>query len=142
MRNERFYRVVFLVAALWDLILGFVFFVFLRTIFSTLGTQVPENTSYAHLSAAFVFVQGLGYYYVYRNLRRNADIVRVGLVYKIVYTGVAFYYWAIGESPHLVFTAFGFVDLIFIALFLLYLSDFQRLFGEAAPGAGRPTAAA
>ena len=100
MRTEAFYRTGFLLAAVWDLILGFVFFVFLRPMFGMLGVAFPENPSYAHLSAAFVFVQGLLYYFVSRNLQRNIDIVRVGIFYKIAYIGVALYYWAIGQSPH------------------------------------------
>lgn len=132
MRTEKFYHGAFLVAALWDLILGFLFFVFLKNIFIMFGIPLPENLSYLHLSAAFIFVQGLGYYFVYRNLQRNVDIVKVGLVYKVVYTGVAFYYWLTGGSPHLMFTIFGFVDLIFIALFILYLVDYPGVIAKTA----------
>ncbi|HUI89232.1 MAG TPA: hypothetical protein VLX61_10985 [Anaerolineales bacterium] len=132
MRTKKFYHGVFLIAALYDLVLGFVFFVFLKNIFTLLGVPLPDNLSYALLSAAFVFVQGVSYYFVYRNLQRNVDIVRVGIVYKIAYVGVSFYFWAIGQSPHLVFTIFGFLDLIFIALFALYLRDYDTIINKAA----------
>lgn len=131
MRNKRFHKGVFLVVAVYDLSLGFVFFLFYKSIFDVFNIPLPDSPSYLQLSAAFVFVQGLSYYFVYRHLERNIDIVRVGLVYKIVYTGLSFYYWAIGGLPHPMFALFGFLDLIFVVLFVLYLRDYKRVIMEA-----------
>jgi len=127
-RTKGFYQTMFLIAALYDVFLGFVFFLFFKSIFAALNIRLPENTSYLQLSAAFVFVQGLGYYFVYRNLQRNVDMVWVGLVYKVVYISVDFYYWALGGLPHPVFSLFAFLDLIFAVLFVFYLRDYNSLF--------------
>lgn len=132
MRNKKFYRGMFLVATGYDLLLGFVFFLFYKSIYSVFSIELPNSPSYLQLSAAFVFVQGLLYYFVYRNLKRNIDIVKVGVAYKTVYTGVAFYYWAIGGLPHPMFALFGFLDLIFIVLFVLYLRDYKTVIMETA----------
>lgn len=132
MKNKKFYEGLFIVAAVYDLLLGFVFFLFYKSIFGAFNIPLPDNPSYAQLSAAFVFVQGLSYYFVYRNLERNIDIVKVGLVYKIVYAGVAFYYWIIGGLPHPMFALFGFLDLIFAILFVLYLRDYNTVIMEPA----------
>jgi len=131
MRNRKFYRGVFLVAAGYDFFLGFVFFLFYKVIYSVFSIELPNSPAYLQLSAAFVFVQGLLYYFVYLNLKRNVDIVKVGLAYKIVYTGVAFYYWAIGGLPHQMFALFGCLDLIFIGLFVLYLIDYKMVIMES-----------
>jgi hypothetical protein len=96
MRNRKFYRGVFLIAAGYDFFLGFIFFLFYKVIYSVFSIELPNSPAYLQLSAAFVFVQGLLYYFVYLNLKRNVDIVKVGVAYRIVYTGVAFYCWAIG----------------------------------------------
>lgn len=127
MRTKRFYRRGFMVAAGYDFILGASFFLFYRTIYSLFDIQLPNNLAYLQLAAAFAFVQGLLYYYVFLNMERNVDIVKVGVVYKIAYTGVAFYYWAIGGLPHPIFALFGFLDLIFIVFFVLYLLDYRKV---------------
>ncbi len=123
MRRYGFYRGVFLVAAWYDLILGLAFFGFYGLIYSLLAIELPDNPSYVHLAAGFVFVQGIAYYFVYRNMERNIDIVRIGAIYKAVYTGVAFYHWAAGTLPHSIFALFGFLDLVFLVLFLFYLNE-------------------
>lgn len=130
MRNKKFYKGVFLVAALYDLILGFVFFVFYQKIYAMYGITLNDSPAYLQLSAAFVFVQGLLYYFVYTNLKRNIDIVKVGVAYKIVYAAVAFFYWASGGLPHQMFAIFGFFDVIFTVLFVLYLLDYKKVFQE------------
>jgi hypothetical protein len=116
-----FFKSVFLVAALYDGALGAVFFFFYPVIFATLGMQFPTNTSYIHLTAAFVFVQGVSYWFVFRDMLRNIDMVRVGAVYKGVYCLVAAYYWATGQLPDAIFAWFALFDVVFLALFIAFL---------------------
>jgi len=73
-----------------------------------------------HLAAAFVFVQGIAYYFIYRNLEWNIDIVKIGVIYKAVYTGVAFYHWVAGTLPHPMFALFGLLGSVFCCFFILY----------------------
>lgn len=127
MRTKKFYKAAFLVAALYDFILGFVFFVFYRNVYEMFNITLNDTPAYLQLSAAFVFAQGLLYYFVYHNLQRNIDIVKVGVAYKICYTGVAFFYWAAGSLPHSMFGVFGFCDVIFIILFVMYLADYKKV---------------
>jgi uncharacterized membrane protein len=71
--------------------------------------------------------QGIMYLLVYRNMERNVDLVLVGAIYKAVYSGVAFYHWGTNTLPHPVFAVFGFLDLIFLVLFLYFLVEARRL---------------
>ncbi len=130
MKNIKFYKGMFMVAAVYDLFLGFLFFLFYKSIYSLFSIELPNNPAYLQLSAGFVFVQGIFYLFVYRNLKRNIDIVKVGIAYKIVYSGLTFYYWALGELPHQIFALFGFLDLIFIGLFALYLKNYKTVIME------------
>jgi len=115
------YKAFFLTAALYDVILGVVFFFFFTPVFRQLSVPLPENTSYLHLSAGFVFVQGVGYWLVSQNLLRNVDLVKVGALYKAIYTLVAVYYWAIGQLPHAVFAWFAVFDFLFMLGFIRFL---------------------
>ncbi len=116
-----FFKTFFLVAALYDVVLGAVFFFFYGPIFDLLNVALPDNTSYLHLTAGFVFVQGIGYWFVYRNMLRNVDLVKLGVIYKGIYSLVAVYYLAIGELPDAVFAWFAVLDVLFLLGFVRFL---------------------
>lgn len=122
----RFYTLVFWAAALYDLVLGAVFFFLYDPLFTALEITPPNNASYIHLSAAFVFVQGVGYWFIALNPVRNVDMVKVGAVYKAVYTGIAIYYVVINDLIHPVFAVFGAFDAVFLFLFAAFLLQAPR----------------
>ena len=115
------WRTFFMVAAIYDIVLGVAYFLLYGPLFSALGIELPNNTSYIHLTAAFVFTQGLGYWLVYQDPQANLGIVKLGVVYKAIFSGLAFYYFAIGQLLHPVFLVFGVADLAFLIGFWLFL---------------------
>lgn len=117
------WRTFFYVAALYDLVLGAAFFVAYGPIWELLGLELPNNISYIHLTAAFVFVQGLGYWIVARDPKGNRGIVLMGIAYKFAFAALAFYYLAIGELLHPTFLAFGILDVLFLVGFWWFLSQ-------------------
>ncbi|PPD57515.1 hypothetical protein [Dehalogenimonas etheniformans] len=126
MRNEDRFRLLFLIAALYDFILGAVFFVFWQPIFDNiLQIARPNYLAFYQAAAAFIFNMGIGFYFVYRNMYRNMDIIRLGIIFKIFYSAVAFY-WVIFQGMPGIFALFGLMDLIFIVFFLLFLTQYKR----------------
>lgn len=130
--RERYYRGLFLVAAIYDVVLGIAFTLFYQPVFDMLDVTPPEG-GYIPLLGAFLFVIGVAYFLIWRGeLARNRDMIFVGTLYKLAYAAVALTFWAIGEVPHVSFAAvFGIADAIFFVLMLecwLYL------------GRGRPAA--
>lgn len=115
------YRTFFLVAALYDLILGAIFFFLYGPAFELLDIALPNNTSYIHLTAGFVFVQGLGYWFVYQAPIANRGIVKIGVPYKFVFASLSIYYLLIDELLHPIFLLFGVVDIGFLIGFVLFL---------------------
>jgi hypothetical protein len=120
--QSTFWKPFFLVAALYDGILGAGFFIFYNPLFHALGIALPNNTSYIHITTAYIFVQGVSYWFVYRNPLKNVDIVKVGIVYKIIYVGLALYYLAIGQLLSAVFAWLAVTDLIFLVFFVLFVT--------------------
>jgi hypothetical protein len=114
-------RALFVAAAVYDIVLGIGFFFLYGPIFTTLAIPLPPNTSYIHISAAFVFVQGVGYWLVARDLARNHDLVRLGVIYKAIYVAVALYEVALGQLISDVFLWFAGVDFVFLVLFVDFL---------------------
>jgi len=115
--REQWYRILFWVAAIYDLALGVIFLFFYRPVFEWLGIEdaVPEYTSFLSLIAAFLFVIGIAYVFIARgDLVRNRDLIAVGALYKLAYFSVAVWYLIGGVYPHIVFFAvFGVADLVF-----------------------------
>ena len=119
-RRKNFYKGLFLVATLYDAVLGIIFLFFNRQVFDLLGVPdaLPAFSGFILLIGAFLFVIGVGYLLIYLgDLQRNRDLITVGALYKLAYSSIAFYCLAIGDYPHLIFiTLFGVADLVFFVL--------------------------
>ncbi len=118
--KDGFYKSVFLIASIYDLILGVMFFFFYKNVFSYFDIVLPSEPMYLQMSAAFVMAMGIGYYFVYRNLHKNTDLVKLGIIYKIVYSLLAIYFYLKGLA-HVVFLWFAIFDVVFLILFVRFL---------------------
>ena len=121
-KREQYYKCLFLIAALYDFILGIAFLFFYKPLFALFNIVLPENPAYLSLSAAFVFVIGIGYYFIYKDVYSNRDLAKLGTIYKLAYAVIVFYYFFLGLVPHVIFTALGVTDLIFMFLFIEFLN--------------------
>lgn len=128
--NPGFWKTFFLIAALYDVVLGAGFFVFYSPLFHALGITLPNNSSYIEITTAYIFVQGLSYWFVSRNPVRNVDIVIVGIVYKAIFAGLAFFYLLIGQLLTPVFLVFAVLDIVFLVFFVRFV---QLAWREAKP---------
>jgi uncharacterized membrane protein HdeD (DUF308 family) len=118
--KEKYYRGLFTIAAVYDVLLGITFTFFPARAFAALGIseKLPAFGGYLTLLGAFVLVIGIAYVLIARgDLRRNADLILVGALYKLAYSATAFYYWSQGNLPHIAFAAlFGVGDAVFFIL--------------------------
>lgn len=118
--RKKFYKGLFLTATIYDIFLGIIFMFFYRFAFELIRVpeKLPKFGGYLSLIGAFLFVIGVAYYLIYRgDLQKNRDLILIGALYKLAYCAIAFYYFAIGEIPHMIFlTLFGVVDLIMFVL--------------------------
>jgi hypothetical protein len=120
------YRLLFLVAAVYDMALGIAFFFLYQPIFEWLGMTLPPHVSFIQLSAVFVFVQGLSYWLVYLDPLANLGIVKVGIAYKASYAALAAYYLVTDQIPAMFFAWFGLFDFVFFIAFVWFLRWARR----------------
>ena len=120
------WRTFFLVAALYDIILGAAFLVASEPILTAIGMTLPPHIAYIQLAAVFVVVQGLGYWLVYRDPLANLGIVRMGVAYKAAYSGLALYYLANAQLPSVFFIPWAVIDLLFLIGFVMFLRAASR----------------
>ena len=129
------WRWVFAAVGVYDVVLGVAFFVFYERLFDLLDIPLPDTAAYIHLSAALIAVQGVSYLLAARRPIRNVDIIRVGVLYKLTYAGLALYYALIGEAPHVLFLWFGAVDAVTVVAFAAFLWLVRRAVPDEAAAA-------
>ncbi len=79
--KEKYYRSLFLIAAVYDVLLGITFTFFPARAFDALGIRekLPAFGGYLTLLGAFVLVIGVAYFLVARgDLRRNLVLILIG----------------------------------------------------------------
>jgi hypothetical protein len=89
-------RMIFLVAGLYDLLLGLGFVFFGPEIFEKTGVPPPNHWGYIQFGALLPY----------------------GMLLKLSYFGLVTYYWATTDCP-LIFKVFALIDAVMLVLFLL-----------------------
>lgn len=115
------WRLLFLVAAVYDIALGIAFMVAGEAVIDAIGMAVPPHVAYIQLAAVFVTVQGVSYLFAWWDAIGNRAIVWVGVIYKAGYTGLAAWYLLLGMIPSVFFIPWAFADLAFLVAFLVFL---------------------
>jgi len=120
--RTRYYRGMFLAAAVWNVFSagGVLFLLGSAKYRRTAGFPGTPDTIALQLLACCLFVFGLGYYWVSRDLSRNRDLVKLGVIGKPLAFFVFFGHAMAGEIPILL-AGPSLVDLLFGALFLEFL---------------------
>jgi hypothetical protein len=120
--RARYYRRLFLSAAVWNMLAaGAVLFLLSDAkVRGEMGFPGPPDTIGLQLLASCLFVFGLGYYWVSRGLSRNRDLVKLGVIGKpLVF--VVFFGHALAQEIPVLLVIPSTVDLLFGALFLEFL---------------------
>jgi hypothetical protein len=125
--RARYYRWLFITAAIWNLFsASCVLFLLTDVRFRReMGFPGPAEAISLQLLASCLFVFGLGYYWVSRDLSRNRDLVKLGVIGKPLVFLVFFGHALAAEIPALL-VAPSVVDLLFGLLFLEFLVRTRR----------------
>ncbi len=115
------WRALFMVAGLYDVLLGLAFLVAGESILKSVGVQLPPHIAFIHLSAIFIVVQGVSYLLVARDLWAGVGLVWVGVLYKASYVGLAAWYLITNQMPSSFFVLWAIADAGFLVAFLLFI---------------------
>lgn len=113
-------RPLFVIAALYDLVLGLLFLLAWRLVYDRFGVTPPNHPAYVQFAAAVVAIFGVGFWFVSRAPERNRDIIKLGVLLKIAYSGVVLAHWFQGRMPGM-WVPFAWIDLVFLLLFIAAL---------------------
>ncbi|HUH64874.1 MAG TPA: hypothetical protein VLZ07_00445 [Syntrophales bacterium] len=126
MYKKAYYRKLFVVGAFWNWGAGVLFFFWSAEAFALLKMQPLNYAAVMQLAMALVFAFGIGYYWVSRDLSKNHDIVKIGIIAKILVFFVLSYHYLVGNIP-LLLALCGVVDLTFALLFIEFLRRTARI---------------
>lgn len=118
----RYYRLLFLAAAVWNALSACaVLFLLTQAKFrQEMGFPGLPDTISLQLLASCLFVFGVGYYWISRDLSRNRDLVKLGVIGKpLVF--LVFFGHALAQEIPMVLVIPSLVDLLFGVLFLEFL---------------------
>ena len=113
----RWVKKLFIVAALYDFVLGIIFLFCFKSIYSYFNIALPNHDGYVQFGAALIAIFGVGFWFVAQNPDRNRDIIKMGILLKIAYSGTVFFYALAGNIPS-IWVPFAWFDLIFLFLFI------------------------
>jgi hypothetical protein len=118
--NRNWIRPLFVVAALYDFVLGVVFLFAFQSVYLRFNVTLPNHPAYVQFAATLVAIFGVGFWFVSRAPERNRDIIKLGILLKLAYSATVLVYWAQGRIP-MMWVPFAWIDLAFMATFIAAL---------------------
>ncbi len=119
--TPRWIRPLFIVAGIYDLVLGLAFLVLYGWIYSRFGVTLPNHPGYVQLNALFVMVMGIAFFMVAAAPERNRNLIVLGALFKAAYAGIVFFYWTCGRMPSM-WLPWAICDALFMVAFLVALA--------------------
>ncbi len=127
--KRKYYRYLFIIGAIWNWIVAISLFsvsIFMLDFVTTLfGMAVPPSLIWFHVIVALIFVFGIGYYIVGRDLSKNHGLVLIGALEKFLFFVILLIYFFLGDINILVLLLTG-VDFIFGCLFVEFLINYNK----------------
>lgn len=119
-------KTVFLIAGVYDIILGIVFALFFKPIYNMFGAELPNHAGYIQLAASYIFVFGIGFYLVYKDPVRNQAIITLGILMKFLFVVIVLGHLLLDTIPAF-YIPFALLDIVFLLLFLYTQTAIKKL---------------
>jgi hypothetical protein len=124
-------RLLFAIAAVYDGVLGLLFLIFPTTVFGWFNVAPPNHPGYVQFPAALLIIFALIFLDIARDPVRRRSLIIYGILLKISYSGLVFFYWATAGVPDM-WKPFAFADLLFLLLFVWAAYRLRSVSADAA----------
>ncbi|MEJ2294022.1 MAG: hypothetical protein P8Y23_04570 [Candidatus Lokiarchaeota archaeon] len=129
MDKVKYYKWLFIIGAFFNWIVSVSFFIGSITIpeiFTLFGTTVPPTLFFLHALLGLIFVYGIGYFIVGRDIHKNRGCVWLGIISKLCFFSFCIIYFILGDLA-LILVIFGSLDFIFACLFIEFIMNYKKL---------------
>ncbi|MEX0322305.1 MAG: hypothetical protein AB3N63_09120 [Puniceicoccaceae bacterium] len=117
MKTSSTIRIIFGASAVYDGILGIIGLLFPYFLFTTFDVTPPNHPGYVQFPGALLIVFALMFTAIALNPRANRNLIPYGILLKLSYAGVVFYYWLGPGLPNM-WKPFALADTVFMLLFV------------------------
>ncbi len=118
-------KIVFVVAGIYDLLLGFASVVAAPQIFRLAGVAPPNHWGYVYFPALLVVMFGIMFLRIAADPAGRIELIHYGMGLKAAYCGVVFLFDLSGGVPRL-WIPFAYADLVFFVLFFFAWRSLSR----------------
>ena len=116
MKTRRAITALFIVAAIYDGLLGAAFLFGSGALFQWFGVAPPNHLGYVQFPAALLIVFAIMFMAIALNPTRNRNLIPYGILLKVSYCGVILYHWWTVGLPD-IWKPFCIFDLVFLIAF-------------------------
>lgn len=109
---------LYVVAALYDCVLGLAFLFFPMAIFAFYGVEPPNHAAYVQFPALLLLIFAALFMRIASNPARNHELIPYGIALKISYSGLAFWHASTTGIPSM-WIPWAWADLVFLILFVI-----------------------
>lgn len=110
-------RPLFLVAALYDGVLGAASVAVPLTLFALFGVTPPNHVGYVQFPALLLLIFAAMFLRIAADPVANRGLMPYGISLKVVYSGLVFFHQATGGVPSM-WVPWAWIDLMFLMLFV------------------------
>jgi hypothetical protein len=129
--TARWLRLLFVVSALYDGVLGLLFLFFWRNVFRDMHVTPPNHAGYVQFPALLLIIFGWMFLQIARDPSANRDLIAYGIALKSAYCGVVFWHELSAGIPDM-WVWFAWIDFTFLVLYALVLRGHRIRPAEAA----------
>ena len=129
--NQKFIKPIFLIAALYDGLLGIAFLIAPMQIFAMYGVEPPNHIAYVQFPAFLLILFAIMFYRVAADPVGNRELILYGSGLKVAYCSLVFVHQITAGIPSM-WIPWAWADLVFLALFV---ASWQSLKSQGAAAA-------
>lgn len=126
MEKKTFYKYLFLLTAIWNFLVSLPFMFLYETFAVNWGLIVPNTPIWIELFLAIVFIMGIGYFLIYRDISKNHGLVFIGILTKVT-VFIVFLYFLITGLINVILFSMSIVDLVTACLMIEFLLNYKKI---------------
>jgi hypothetical protein len=116
--NKNWIKPLFVIAGLYDGILGIAFLFFSSALFQRFGVEPPNHPGYVQFPALILLIFAAMFFRIAADPQKNRNLIPYGIALKIAYSGTVFWYQLTQGIPFM-WIPWAWADVVFLILFLL-----------------------
>ncbi len=123
--KEKIISCFYIIAGLYDGILGIIFLFMPLAIFNYFKVEPPNHLGYIHFPALLLITFAIMFFVIAKSPIKNRNLIPYGILLKISYCLVVFGYWFTSGIPNM-WKPFAICDFIFGVLFFITFLQLKK----------------